>query len=107
MGCCVYSELYLDRETEEVFGRVAPLYEEWILSKSEGVFRGCIGNSAIPLQIGETEWQISDARKGGGIVNCTTELAVPAHWRIPSLTGRTLRLRVHLETKEKRPPHEE
>jgi hypothetical protein len=107
MERCVYSELDLDRETEEVFGRVSPLYEEWILLKGEGVLHCGIGNPAIPLKIGETEWQISDAAEGGGTVNCTTDLAVPARWRILFLTGKTLRLRVQLGAQEKRPPHEE
>jgi hypothetical protein len=105
MGRCIYSDLALVRETEDVFGRISPLYGKWILPEGEGVFRGCINNLFLPLQIGETEWKVSDFPEANGdeTVSCTTELAVPAYWRIPFLSGKILRLWALLGTEEKRP----
>jgi hypothetical protein len=109
MGCCVYSALALVRETEDAFGRISPLYEKWLFSKEDSVFRGCLSNLSLPLRIGGMEWNISVASKakGGRTVDCTTELAVPTYWRIPFLTGKILRLRALLGREEKRPPHQE
>jgi hypothetical protein len=106
MGCCVYSELALIRETEDVCGRMSPLYENWIFSEREGGFRGCASSLSLPLPIGDMEWNTSEAinAKSDGAMDCTTELAVPAYWRIPFLTGKILRLRALLRTEEKRPP---